>query len=73
VIEQKEPAGPRHGIVNTEHICRAQHVIDGHHELAAAADLGQEISVLQFTSIMESAIASDLFDQLKDDGWEVET
>jgi hypothetical protein len=61
-VVYKEPAEPPDGLDVSAHLCHTNFVVDGHHKIAAAADAGQPISVLQFVSMNESSCERPLLD-----------
>jgi hypothetical protein len=61
VLDVKGPANWNGNPPYTEHYMLAQYVLDGHHKLRAAAELGARIQFLSFLSAEESVASPDEF------------
>lgn len=57
-IDVKEPADWEDDQKHTKHICLANYILDGHHKLFCAANIGKPINLISFISI-DNSICSE--------------
>jgi hypothetical protein len=64
VLDVKQPADWEGNPEIQEHWCLAHYLLDGHHKMAAAAALGQPISLLSFLAVKGGVSSFEEIDQL---------
>jgi len=72
-LDVKQPANWNGNPNLTEHWCLSHYLLDGHHKIYAAAELGMPVSILSFLALQEGVSSQEQVAQvigtLKTDGW----
>src|SRR6185312_11885880 len=73
ILDVKQPANWNGNPNLTEHWCLSHYLLDGHHKIYAAAELGMPVSILSFLALQEGVSSQEQVAQvigtLKTDGW----